>query len=315
LLRFWQKVALSSWILARAQRVVNQFWSHLYLPRFPSRHRVFNVPFRISRRGRESLFGNWQSFRQTGRLRGTEPSPNEPEKTRKTGLTPRSPSPAIPDKVDLTQKDALVYLVDIYRGNGLAGVPRGAVKRLRLITYHFCYQGLGGQYDRVGLDEPWDVKQVLGTVPVESDGSAAFRVPANLPVAVQPLDGDGKALQLMRSWFVGMPGEVINCVGCHESQDTVLPTKPTRAARRTPSTIEPFYGPHRGFSFQREVQPVLDRFCVGCHDGRRRQDGQVIADLRDAPMVKTSVGASRFSPSYMALRRMSRTPTMEPDLH
>ena len=44
--------------------------------------------------------------------------------------TPRPP--AIPDRVDLKQQDAVVYLHDVYAGPGLAGVPRGTVKKLRI---------------------------------------------------------------------------------------------------------------------------------------------------------------------------------------
>ena len=114
----------------------------------------------------------------------------------------------IPDRVDLTRKDAVVYLSDIYHGPGLQGIPRGTVKKLRLFTYHFSYRGMGGLLGAIGMDGPWDIKRVLGTVPVEEDGSAIFRVPANTPISVQPLDAEGKALQLMRSWFTAMPGEV-----------------------------------------------------------------------------------------------------------
>ena len=232
----------------------------------------------------------------------------EPIPFRKT-LQPR----VIPDKIDPGAKDATVVLTDVYRGPGLAGVPRGTVKKLRLITYHFCYQGLGGQYDRVGLDGPWDVRHVLGTVPVEPDGSAAFRVPANMPIGVQPLDDEGKALQMMRSWFVGMPGEVVSCIGCHEPPNTISPIKPSLAGRRGPSEITPFYGPRRGFSFAREVQPVVDRYCVGCHNGAKRRDGRTIPDLRTAPEIRARAG--HFTPSYMTLRKLVRTGTLEPDMH
>jgi formylglycine-generating enzyme required for sulfatase activity/nicotinamidase-related amidase len=232
----------------------------------------------------------------------------EPIPFRKT----RRPA-VIPDKVDLKRKDATVMLADIYRGPGLAGVPRGAIKRLRLVTLHYCYQGLGGQYDRVGLDGPWDVKQVLGTVPVESDGSANFRIPANTPISVQPLDAEGKAVQLMRSWLVGMPGEVVSCVGCHEKGNMSSSVKQTIALRREPSKIKPFYGPRRGFSFDREIQPVLDKYCLACHNGKERTDGKKIPDLSLAKEAKYRAG--HFTPSYMALRRLLRTPTMEPDMH
>jgi hypothetical protein len=106
----------------------------------------------------------------------------------------------------------VVFLSDIYAGDGLKGIPRGEVRKLRLISYHYLFPGMGGPQGVVGMEGPWDIKRIVGTVPVESDGSAIFRIPANTPIAVQPLDADGKALQLMRSWFTGMPGEVLSCV-------------------------------------------------------------------------------------------------------
>ena len=234
----------------------------------------------------------------------------------------RTPTPpAVPDRVDTSRTDAVVYLNDVYSGAGLAGVPRGTVKRLRLLTYHFAYRHVGGQQNRVGLDGPWDVKRVLGTVPVRPDGSAVFRVPANTPISVQPLDESGQAVQIMRSWFTAMPGENLACVGCHERQDqTPAPAPQPAALTARPAEIEPFYGPVRGFGFRREVQPVLDRHCIACHDGRRGSIPEMVRDLRDAPdrevhPIKGRHGYGRFSPSYYAVRRFVRTPTIESDLH
>jgi len=174
-------------------------------------------------------------------------------------FTPRKRPPVIVDRVDLTRKDALVYLENIYAGPGLKGVPAGTVKQLRLFTYHFAYQRLAGISHRVGADGPWEPKRVLGTVPVEEDGSAFFRVPANTPISIQPLGADGKALQLMRSWTTAMPGEIVSCVGCHEKQNGAPPAVQTIAARKEPAEIKPWYGPVRGFSFVREVQPASFR--------------------------------------------------------
>jgi cytochrome c553 len=190
--------------------------------------------------------------------------------------------PAIPSKVDLARRDAQVYLADIYAGPGLAGIPRGTVKQLRLFTYHFAYHGMGGQNNRVGLDGPWDIKRVLGTVPVQADGSALFSVPANTPISIQPLDAEGKALQLMRSWLTAMPGETLSCVGCHERQNSGPPAKATLASQKAPDAIKPWYGPTRGFAFSREVQPVLDHYCVSCHDGG---PNKTIPDFRALPPV------------------------------
>ncbi|MGD0898485.1 MAG: SUMF1/EgtB/PvdO family nonheme iron enzyme [Thermoguttaceae bacterium] len=194
-------------------------------------------------------------------------------------LRKRPLPPVIPDRVRLDRKDATVALSDVYAGPGLAGVPRGAVKQLRVFAYHYGYHGTGG-HGAVGTDGGWDVKRILGTVPVHEDGSAYFTVPANTPISVQPLDGQGKALQLMRSWFTAMPGEHVSCVGCHERRAETLPIRSVAALKEPPSPIAPWRGPARGFSFEREVQPVLDKFCVGCHNDQPRPDGRPMIDLR-----------------------------------
>lgn len=225
--------------------------------------------------------------------------------------------PVVAPRIDLARDDAVVYLFNVYEGKGLEGVPRGTIKKLRLFTYHFAYHGMGGQLNRVGLDGPWDIKRVLGTVPVDEDGSALFRVPANTPIAVQPLDAEGRAVQLMRSWFTAMPGEFVSCVGCHERQTMTPPSASVAASTQAPAEIEPWYGPVRGFSFVREVQPVLDAYCVRCHDGQ--MDGA--PDLRVQPPVHTTAKnedynkGTHFLPSYLALRVHLRTPTIESDMH
>jgi len=188
-----------------------------------------------------------------------------------TPLKATARPPVIAPKVDPARTDGTVYLHDVNFGPGLKGLPRGTVKQLRVIAYHFGYRGLSG-WDKIGIDGPWEVMRILGTVPVEKDGSAMFRVPANTPVSVQPLDANGRALQVMRSWFTVMPGEVRSCTGCHDPQNTAPPVGRTIAATREPSAIAPFYGPARGFDFERDLQPVLDKYCVGCHGAAGRPD-------------------------------------------
>ncbi len=242
----------------------------------------------------------------------------EPVPLRKTP-TPR----AIPDKIDPGRRDAVVFITDIYEGPGLAGIPRGEVKTLRLFTYTYGYRGMGGLYGVIGLDGPWDMRRILGTVPVETDGSAVFRLPANTPVSIQPLDAEGKALQIMRSWFVARPGERLSCVGCHEDPTRAPPMKTTIAFRREPARITPWRGPARNFEFQREVQPVLDKHCVPCHDGKARADGKKIPNFRgDVKLTgwKTKqagrgAAGGRYSLSYFNLYRFARHPGIESEMH
>ncbi|MBM4040465.1 MAG: formylglycine-generating enzyme family protein, partial [Planctomycetes bacterium] len=218
-------------------------------------------------------------------------------------LRPTPRPPVIPDKVNLARKDAVVYLIDVYAGDGLKGVPRGAVKALRVFEWHYAYQRIGG-HQCVGVESGWEPKRILGTVPVEADGSALFHVPANTPLAVQPLDGEGRALQLMRSWFVGMPGEALSCVGCHESQGSATGNRHTAASQRPPRDIAPWHGPARGLSFPRDIQPVLNAHCVRCHDAKTPPN------LADAEK-----GQGGFAKSYLALHPYVRRPGPESDYH
>ena len=143
----------------------------------------------------------------------------------------RKRPPIIPDRSVKGKKTCSVHIADIYNGPGLAGVPRGTAKKLRVFSYHFNYHKTGG-HSMTGLDRVesgWDIKRILGTVDIEKDGSVCFEMPANTPVSFQPLDGEGRALQLMRSWTVGMPGERVSCTGCHEDNRSSIHTKRTIA--------------------------------------------------------------------------------------
>ena len=94
------------------------------------------------------------------------------------------------------------------------------------------------------------------------------------------------------------------------------------ALKRKPSEIAPWYGPTRGFSFDREVQaPVIDKYCIGCHNGKPRKDGQTPPDLtvrpKEARGFKIMLGRNRkcnFTPSYWTLRSYVRS-TNEADSH
>ncbi|MGQ7870423.1 SUMF1/EgtB/PvdO family nonheme iron enzyme [Sunxiuqinia sp. sy24] len=221
-------------------------------------------------------------------------------------LQKRPVPPVIPERVNLTDSTSTVYIMDIYQGQGLKGVPRGTVKQLRIFTYEYSYNKRGG-HDIIGLESSWDVKRILGTVPVEEDGSATFKIPANTPVSLQPLDENGASLQLMRSWMTGMPGEVVSCVGCHESQNTMPESRFTIASRKQPSEIRDWHGDIRPFTYNNEVKPIIEKRCVACHNG----NSQSIPDFSS----DENSGYHGFSKSYMALHPYVRRPGCESDFY
>jgi len=134
---------------------------------------------------------------------------------------------------------------------------------------------------RIGVGAQSLARGVLGTVPVESDGSAHFRVPAGKPVYFQALDSRGLAVQSMRSLTYMQSGQVLTCQGCHEHRSRA-PERPAQvplALRREPSTIQPDVNGSAPVCFSRLVQPVLDRNCVGCHQKNRGKAPDLSADV------------------------------------
>ncbi|NQT41404.1 MAG: hypothetical protein HQ581_28205, partial [Planctomycetes bacterium] len=213
--------------------------------------------------------------------------------------------PVLVDRTKPDVDESTVFCTDVYAGRGLIGVPRGKVKSLRVMAYHYGYMKSGG-HESVGQESSWDIKRILGTVPVEDDGSFWFRAPANTPIAIQPLDEEGQAVALMRSWMVGMRGERMSCVGCHEDLSSASPSRPTVAARRAPREIDPWHGPARPFSYQAEVQPVLNKYCVGCHNDEDKKAG--------LSFIAHKEGNWRTDTSYAALNPYVNRPGPESDL-
>jgi hypothetical protein len=129
-------------------------------------------------------------------------------------------------------------------------------------------------------------RYVIGTVPVETDGSAHFTVPAQKELFFQALDAKGLAVQSMRSATYLQPGERLVCQGCHEPRHRApgVPEQTPIAMRRQPSTPEPDVDGTNPFSYPRLVQPVLDKQCVSCHqknaDKAPRLDSEVVVKGR-----------------------------------
>jgi len=125
---------------------------------------------------------------------------------------------------------------------------------------------------RIGHANAESARMLLGTVPVETDGSAYFRAPACKPLYFQAVDADGRAVQSMRSVAYLQPGERRGCIGCHEPMGSAAASRRPAALARGPSAIEPGPEGTRPFCYPRLVQPVLDRHCVACHDGTKGND-------------------------------------------
>lgn len=227
-------------------------------------------------------------------------------------LASRPRPPVIAPRTDPGATEGTFYVYDVYRGPGMETVRRGAVKALRVIeapaklTYppngHGDWSAPGDAESHTPTAVNWNhynTKRVLGTVPVEPDGSVHFAVPAGRFVYFQLLDENGMMVHSMRSGTTLQPGERAGCVGCHDYRSAPSSDPLPMAWRRAPSPLAPWYGPPRHFNYAAEVQPVFDRHCVRCHDYGREAGTNLVLSGDAGPV---------FNASYVAL--MARSPAL-----
>jgi len=153
----------------------------------------------------------------------------------------------------------------------------------------------------IGFGDQKSARMVLGTVPVEDDGSAFFRMPVNKPVYFQALDADGVAVQSMRSATYVHPGETLTCLGCHNSRDTghKMGKASPAAFQREVSELKPDVEGSKPFSYPILVQPVLEKNCVECHK-KSQAEGKKAPDL-----TRTQGENNRWFTSYDSLKKFA----------
>ncbi len=175
----------------------------------------------------------------------------------------------IPDRADPSQRTGRFVLTDVYHGRNMAGVRRGEIRKLLVLEILPKQVNFSGGQDLTSWLGTFTLERVLGTVPVEPDGSAYFEAPAGRPIFFVALDEHDLSVKRMQSFTNVAPGEVLGCVGCHESRTDTPESRTARdllALRRAPSPIDPFEDFPDVLDFHRDVQPILDKHCVACHD-------------------------------------------------
>jgi hypothetical protein len=214
-------------------------------------------------------------------------------------LSPRPAPPVVPTVLDPRLGDEGEFFVsNIYESH--FPLPQS-----RRITALRIFQVLPKEsthivnQPRIGHANAESARMMLGTVPVESDGSAYFRAPARKPLYFQAVDERGRAVQSMRSITYLQPGESRGCVGCHErrGKTTDMQARP-KAMKRSPSIIQPGPQGTKPFSYPLLVQPVLDDNCIRCHDGSTGPD--------KSPLDLTVKPQGTFTKSYMSLKPFIR---------
>jgi hypothetical protein len=166
-----------------------------------------------------------------------------------------------------------VLLLDVYRGRNMAGVKRGEIKKLLVLETLPKPMNYSGGMEPLSYGGTFTLERILGTIPVHPDGSAHAELPALRSLFFVALDEKNLSVKRMQSFLTVMPGETTSCVGCHESR-TEAPPRLSRmplAARQSPSQIEPILDVPDVIDYPRDIQPILDRHCLRCHDEDRRE--------------------------------------------
>ncbi len=209
-------------------------------------------------------------------------------------LAPRTSPPVVPSALDPGLGDQGEFILSNVNWSLMPFPKSRPIRKLRIFqvlpkeTTHMANR------PRIGYANAESARMLLGTVPVEADGSAYFRAPARKPLYFQAVDGEGRAVQGMRSVTYLQPGERRGCVGCHERPGTPPPAQQLLATTRPPSDICPGPDGTRPLSYPRLIQPVLQRHCVRCHDGTEGP--------QHSPPVLTGEPAGTFTRSYENLR-------------
>ena len=158
------------------------------------------------------------------------------------------------------------------------GVKKGEVKELLVLEQLPKPVNFSGGQEPLTIGGTFTLQRILGTVPVEPDGSAYIEVPALRSLFFVALDENRRTVKRMQSFVTVQPGEVSGCVGCHEHR-TQGPQF-SDAYRRSltegaPAKIKPIEGVPDVMDFPRDIQPVLNKHCVECHNVQKRPKGLI----------------------------------------
>jgi len=227
----------------------------------------------------------WNKPEAFGNARPQEPRP----------LIKRPRERVITSRVDLTARTGRLILSNVYLGRNMEGIKPGEIKKLLVLESLPKPINFTGGMGPLTYGGSFTLERIVGTIPVEPDGSAYMELPADRAFFFVALDENNNSVKRMQSFLSVAPGEVASCVGCHEHRGRTPHNSPAsgklQALRKPPHEPAPIEGIPEVFDFPRDIQPILDRHCVICHNNMERSGGVTLTGDR-GPI---------FSHSYMML--------------
>jgi hypothetical protein len=217
-------------------------------------------------------------------------------------LRARGREAVIQPRIDYTQTHGRLIVADAAVGRNMHGVQPGDIAKLLVVESLPKPINYTGGMDPLSYGGTFTLERILGEVPVEPDGSAYFEAPAKRSLFLIAMDKEDNAIKRMQSFLSVMPGETVGCIGCHEPR-VQAPANPPGgtllALLRPPSPIQPVAGIPDVFDFPRDIQPILDRHCVGCHDYTAQDPAR--SGPRAGKVILSGDRGPLFSHSYVSL--------------
>ncbi len=189
-----------------------------------------------------------------------------------------------------------MVLADVYRGRNLPGVSRGDIKKLLVLESLPKQVNFSGGQDLTSWGGTFTLERVLGTVPGGGRRLGLLRGARPPPGVLRGPGRNDLSSSGCRACPACMPGETLGCVGCHE-QRTETPANPASgeparpcAGRRAASSRSPAFPDV--LDFTRDIQPILDRHCVECHNYARARRQACSSPAIWGPASRTPISVS-----------------------
>ncbi len=194
----------------------------------------------------------------------------------------RKKEPVVASSLSEQKDHGTIILQDVYQGRNMQLADDEHIAKLLILeTLRKPINYTGGN-EPLSYTGSFTMERIVGTVPVREDGSAHFNLPANRPYLFVALDAKDRAIQKMKSFTSVAPGEVVSCIGCHEKRSKA-PANPgymPLALSDAAAFPEPVKDLPAVMDFPRDVQPILDRHCIKCHDVENRKGGILLTGDR-----------------------------------
>ena len=190
-----------------------------------------------------------------------------------------------------SSRDTRDLVADIQQLKNLSAEQRPA-RFLRVVQAQITPPGLSNL--NVGSAAGFEMRKLLGYSAVEADGSVQVKVPANRPFTLSVVDRYGRAFSEQSSWLQLLPGQTLQCNGCHSPRDSVSINPASMAEGRgvsNPASLALNENMSDSFSsvsylslqtqpplggvidYVEHIQPIFDLprsaqgACSSCHDG------------------------------------------------